>query len=114
MAGDLNATHVIWNSRLITTMVRLLRDYANEHTCLIYGPDTPTTILINTSATPDVLDIVITKGLVIPVYLTTCSALSSDHLSVLIDTRCRSSFLNLPDFRRTDWVKFQACRLEAE
>jgi hypothetical protein len=32
-------------------------------------------------------------------------------LLVLIDTRCRSSFLNLSDrhcFRRTDWVKFQA------
>jgi hypothetical protein len=29
-----------------------------------------------------------------------------------MDTRCRSSFLNLPDhpdFRRTNWVKFQAC-----
>jgi hypothetical protein len=30
----------------------------------------------------------------------------------MIDTRCRSSFFNLPDrpdFRRTDWSKFQAC-----
>ena len=45
-------------------------------------------------------------------YLPTYSALSSDHLPLLMDTRCRSSFLNLPDrpdFRRTDWVKFQAC-----
>ena len=34
-----------------------------------------------------------------------------DHLPVLIDTRCRSFFLNLterPDFRRTDWVKLKA------
>jgi hypothetical protein len=80
MAGDLNAKHVDWNSRLIKTRGRHLRDF--------------------------------TKNLVIPVYLTTCSALSSDHLPILIDTRCRSSFLNLqdrPDFRRTDWVKFQAC-----
>jgi hypothetical protein len=87
-------------------------DYANDHSCSIYGPETPTTIPYNSSATPDVLDIVVTKDLVIPVYLTTCSALSSDHLPVLIDTRCRSSLLNLPDrpdFRRTDWVKFQAC-----
>jgi hypothetical protein len=46
------------------------------------------------------------------VHLTTCSALSCDHLPVLLDTKCRSFFLNLPDrpdFRRTDWVKFQAC-----
>ena len=47
-----------------------------------------------------------------PVQLTACSALSSDHLQVLIDTRCRSSFLNLPDrpdFTRTDLCKFHAC-----
>jgi hypothetical protein len=45
------------------------------------------------------------------VYLTACSALSSDHLPVLIDTTCQSSFRNLPtrpDYRWTDWVKYQA------
>jgi hypothetical protein len=53
---------------------------------------------------------VITKNLTSPAYLTSCSALSSDHLSVLIDTTCRSSFQHPPDcrdFRRTDWAKFQ-------
>ena len=43
-------------------------------------------------------------------YLTSCSALSSDHLPVLIDTACRPSFHNLPDrsnFRCTDWANFQ-------
>ena len=48
-------------------------------------------------------------------YLTTCSALSSDHLPILIDTQFRSSFLSQPDrrdLRMTDWSKFQAC-LEA-
>jgi hypothetical protein len=46
------------------------------------------------------------------VYMTTCSALSSDHLPVLIDIQCRSSFLNppdRPDLRKTDWTRFQAC-----
>jgi hypothetical protein len=37
MAGDLNTKHVHWNSRLITTRGRLLRDYANENSCLIYA-----------------------------------------------------------------------------
>jgi hypothetical protein len=111
MAGDLNAKHVDWNSRLTTTRGKLLRDYASRNSCLIYGPDSPTTLPYNSSATPDVLDIVITKDLTFPVYLTACSARSSDHLPVLIDTTCRSSFRNLParpDYRRTDWVKFQA------
>ena len=110
MAGDLNAKHVEWNSRLITKRCRLLRDYADENSCLIYGPNTPTTVSYNPSATPDVLDIALTKHLFSPMYLTTCSALSSDHLPILIDAHCRSSFLSPPDRPelRTDWPKFQA------
>ena len=110
MAGDLNAKHVEWNSRLITKRGRLLRDYADKNFCLIHGPNTPTTVPYSSSATPDVLDIAITKDLVFPVYLTTCSALSSDHLPIVIDTQCRSSFLNppdRPDLKSTDWPKFQ-------
>jgi hypothetical protein len=111
MAGDLNAKHVDRNSRLTTTRGKFLRDYASGNSCLIYRQDAPTTLPYNSTATPDVLDIVITKDLTFPVYLTACLAPSSDHLSVLIDTSCRSSFRNLParhDYRRTDWVKFQA------
>ena len=80
-----------------------------------YGPNTPTTVTYNPSSTPHVLDIVITKDLVSQVYPTTCSALSSDHLHILFDTQCRSSFLSPPDrpfLRKADWLKFQAC-LEA-
>ena len=110
MAGDLNAKHVDWKTRLTTTRSRLLRDYANRRSCFIYGPDSPTTIPYNPSATPDILDIVLTKDLVTPVNLTVCSALGSDHLPVLIDTMCHSSFLTLPDrpdFKRADWTRFQ-------
>ena len=107
MAGDLNAKHVDWNSRLSTRRGQLLRDYADENSCLIFGPDTPTTNPYNPY---NVLDIVITKNLASPVYLTSCSALSSDHLPVLIDTSCRSSFQHppdRPDFRLTNWANFQ-------
>ena len=83
MAGNLNAKHVDRNSRLITTRNRHLGDYTDKNSCLIYGPDRPTAIPDNCSATPDVLDIVITKDLVTPVYQTTCSALSSDNSPVL-------------------------------
>jgi hypothetical protein len=111
MTGDVNAKHVDWHSRLATTRCKLLRYYDSGNFCLMYGPDSPTTVPYNSSATPDVLDIVITKDLTFPMYLTACSALSSDHLPVLFDKTCRSSFPNLParpDYRRTDWVKFQA------
>jgi hypothetical protein len=82
---------------------------------LIYGPDSPTTAPYTHNATPDVLDIVVVKDFVLPVYLTVCSALSSDHLPILKDTTCRSSFQNLldrPDFTRMDWAAFQACLVD--
>jgi hypothetical protein len=63
MAGDLNTKHVDWNSRLTTRRRKLLRDYADGNSCLIFGPDTPTTNPYNPSATPDVLDIAVTKNL---------------------------------------------------
>ena len=57
MAGDLNAKHVDWNPRLTTTSSRIMLKYADRKSCLIYGPDSPTTIPYKPSAIPDVLDI---------------------------------------------------------
>jgi hypothetical protein len=59
---------------------------------------------------------VITIDLPSLVHLTSCSALRSDQVPVIIDTACRSSFQHppdRPDFRRTDWANFQT-KLEAE
>ena len=89
---------------------KLLRDYADENSCPIFGPYSPTTNPYNPSVTPDALDIVITKNFSFPVYLNSRSALISDRLPVLIDTACRSSLHHppdRPDFRRTDWANFQ-------
>jgi hypothetical protein len=108
MAGDVK--HVDWNSRLIMTMDRFLRDLTKENSCLIDGPDIRTPIPYNSFATPDALDIVITKDIVTPDYLTTCSAPRSNHITVPIDTLCRSSISNppeCPDLRRTERYKFQ-------
>jgi hypothetical protein len=76
LAADLNAKHVDWNSRLTKRRGKLLRDYADGNSCLIFGPDTATTNPYNPLVTPDVLDIVMTRDLTSPVYLTSCSALS--------------------------------------
>jgi hypothetical protein len=112
MAGDLNAKHKELNSTLPPARGLLLRDYADRNSCLIYGPDSPTTAHYTHIATPDVLDIVVVKDFFLPVHLTVCTALSSDHLPILIDTSCRTSFHNLPDrpdYTRMDWAAFQAC-----
>ena len=39
-AGDLNDKHVDWNTWLSTRRGKLLREYADENSCLIFGPDT--------------------------------------------------------------------------
>ena len=70
MAGDLNAKHVDWNSQLTTRRGKLLCDYAVENSCLIFGPENRTTNPYNPSATPDVLDIAVTKDVPFEVYLT--------------------------------------------
>ena len=109
-SGDLNAKQVHWNSRLSTRRGNLLRDYADENSCLIFGPVSPTTNPYNPSVSSDVLDIVISKNVLFPVYLTSCFALTSDHLPFLIDTACPSSVLHppeRPDFRSTEWANFQ-------
>jgi hypothetical protein len=112
MARYHNAKHKDWKSRLTTARGSLLRDYADRNSCLIHGLDSPTTAPYTHNATPDVLEIVVVKDFVLPVHLTVCAALSSDHLPILIDTSCRSSFHNLPDrpdFTRMNWAAFQAC-----
>jgi hypothetical protein len=112
MAGDLNAKHKDWNSRLTTARRSLQRYYADRNSCLIYGPDSPTTASYTHNATPEVLDIDVVKDFVLPVHLTVCAALSSDHLHILTDSSWRSSFHNLPhrpDFTRMEWAEFQAC-----
>jgi hypothetical protein len=72
MAGELNAKDVDWNSLLATNRGKLPCDYASRNSCLIYGPYFPTTLPYNSTATHDVLDIVITKDLTFPVYLPAC------------------------------------------
>jgi hypothetical protein len=52
MAGDLNAKHTDWNSRLITTRGALLRDYANSNACLSMGRTPLSLFLINRTLTP--------------------------------------------------------------
>jgi hypothetical protein len=70
MAGDLNAKHVDWKSRITTRRGKILRDYADGNSCQIFVPDTPTTNPYNTSVTRDVLDVVLKQNLSFPVYLT--------------------------------------------
>ena len=87
-----------------------MREFASVNFCIVHGSDVPTTIPSCSSVIPDVLNIVVVKDFVLPVNLTVCSELSSDHFPVTVDIRGRSSFQVLPDrtcLKRGDWTHFQ-------
>jgi len=92
MGGDLYNIHVNSNSLLNTRWMKILPNYVNENSCLIFRSKSPTISTYNTSVTPDVLYIMITKKLSFPVFLTSPYVLSSEHLPVLIYTSYRSFF----------------------
>jgi hypothetical protein len=76
------------------------------------GPTLPPLYLISKTLTLMSLILSLPRTSSSPLYLTVCSALRSDQLRVLIDTTCRTSFQHLldrPDFKRVDWVLYQAC-----
>ena len=108
LAGDLNAKHREWNSRVNSPRGVLLRDFATANSCYVHGPDVPTTVPSCPTHTPNVLDIVFVKDFLLPVNLTVCSALSSNHFQVIVDLYGRSSFRTLPDrpcFERVDCTR---------
>jgi hypothetical protein len=51
-ASDLNAKHVDWNSGVSTRRAKLLRDYADAKSCLIFGPEVPNHQPIKTPPPP--------------------------------------------------------------
>jgi hypothetical protein len=53
---------------LLNLICLILRDLADRNSCLSYGPDSPTTAPYTHNATPDVLDIVVVKNFVLPVW----------------------------------------------
>ena len=62
--------HKDWNSRLNSPRGVLLREFASTNSCIVYGPDSYTTIPSSATLIPDVLDIVVVKDFVLPVNLT--------------------------------------------
>jgi hypothetical protein len=94
------------------TRGRFLRILTKGNSCLIDGPDIRNAVPYNSFATLDALNIVITNDIVSPIYTTTCSALRSNHITVLFDKRWRSSIIipaDRPDLR-TVWSKSQVSR----
>ncbi|PSN37697.1 RNA-directed DNA polymerase from mobile element jockey, partial [Blattella germanica] len=92
VAGDLNAKHTFWNSRVTSHRGSRLHEFSIRHHCHVHGPTSHTYNPYVRASRTDVLDIVITKDISFQIDLTVCVALSSDHYPVILDAHCRASF----------------------
>jgi endonuclease/exonuclease/phosphatase (EEP) superfamily protein YafD len=109
LAGDFNAKHPAWESRVANNRGNALKNYLELRggITVIATPE-PTFIPTNQRHRPDVLDIALSKDLVFPVTASVVNDLSSDHLPVLL-TVDASPAARLPPATtavKTDWEKF--------
>jgi hypothetical protein len=95
IAGDLNVKHTSWNSKLIKTRGSLLLDCTNRISCFVCGVAPQPRLHTHTSIA-DALWYIDCLGFCSTIA-SDCSTLSRDHVSVLVDTVCRSYFQNLLD-----------------
>lgn len=84
IAGDLNAKHPIWNSRIQNQNGVILRQHYEQHGYQIRATEEPTHYPKNQNNLPDVLDIVILQNINHQINLKVLSALESDHNPVII------------------------------
>lgn len=84
LAGDLNAKHPSWNSRIANANGRILRSFTDETGILTDAPTDHTFYPSSERQRSDVLDVVVIKDVRLVHRVTTLNELSSDHLPVLL------------------------------
>ncbi len=87
IAGDYNAKHTAWSSRITCPRGRKLKAVADANGCEIFAPSSPTYYPYNSNNKPDVLDIAFCQNIHYPPTLTINYELSSDHFPIIADMR---------------------------
>ena len=110
-AGDLNAKHTAWNSRVCTAAGNVLHPLSQRsNTLRVSGPDEPIRIDPSRYRRDDVLDIILMdnwKG-DLP-DLVVHHVLSSDHLSVTADINVTTRPINTHKLQKQyNWTKFKS------
>ena len=82
-AGDFNAKNVCWNCVATNKNGRILMSLSDDLGFLINAPQSPTHLPRVQGHRPDILDIVLTKGISISDEVKVLHELSSDHLPIL-------------------------------
>lgn len=105
LAGDFNAKHSAWHSRLTNKRGRTLYNFALKEHLDIFGPEEPT-YFSNQGYRPDVLDIAVSRRITSTTEISTLHELSSDHNPIIIDIGDDASQLPSPTHKITDWPYF--------
>lgn len=105
LAGDLNAKHQAWNSRVTNSKGKALKQIGEHLRTIIDAPSEPTHIHVPTQTT-DVLDLVILKNINVHYSLNVIDELSSDHLPIEIslDHEAETKHRTV---QKTDWTLFK-------
>lgn len=103
LAGDLNAKHVDWHSKVTNAKGRTLRDISDNNNLVVIAPRDPTHIGFYGT---DVLDIAILKDIRQHWTLQTEHELTSDHLPVVMELQTQIPH-HLQTIQFTDWKLFQ-------
>ncbi|GBP76656.1 RNA-directed DNA polymerase from mobile element jockey [Eumeta japonica] len=109
LAGDLNAKHTAWGSRVISPAGRQLLKDSEQHGYEIIGPDTPSHIPTDPRFRADVMDVVLCHQLPYPIYVEVLYDMDTQHLPILITLGTTAHMTPaLPQTHRTDWDAFRS------
>jgi len=84
MAGDLNAKHTNWGSRVVNPNGIKLLSFIVNTPYIIYAPNEPTDFPSDTDRQLDILDILLIKSITFNCTQVTLAELDSDHIPVKI------------------------------
>src|SRR5436190_4087426 len=104
LAGDLNAKHLAWYSRVNNASGRSLLKFATEHHLAVIGPEEPTHFH-RAGHPPDLLDIAVVRGYNHNINVSTTNDLSSDHNPIIIDLH-NDEKGSTPTTSTTNWEVF--------
>lgn len=110
IAGDLNAKHQSWHSRVNNNAGRILSQYINSrYDITIAAPTSPTHYPDNPSHAPDVLDVAIMKTGRLAYQLDNLTTeLSSDHSPIIIDLFHNATQISPPKPSHSiNWINFE-------
>ena len=107
-AGDMNAKHTSWNSRIITPRGRTLHKHAEDNDYDVIGPKEYTHYPRNPAHNPDVLDVVMMKSKANINSIDTITEFNSDHepVIVVLDTNATETMLRTKSFVAVNWPLF--------